>query len=247
MRLPQRLARPEVRERGQRQGVAHPGERSQRRLRAGAVVRAARGDAELAQARGRLGRSDAAGCLAVRVEGHERDDREARDAAHRLDRRGQLVQLVERLHREQVDAARVQRLRLLGVDGRAIDHDRAVAERPDRAGDQDVRARHLARLARELHGVAVDPGDVVVEVQSGELGAVGAEGVRLDQLRARLDVRDVHRHDDLRRDEIRLLRSPQPARRGARDQRPRAAVGDDRRPGRQAFEEPAHRGQSTGG
>ena len=108
------------------------------------------------------------------------------------------------------------------------------AIRTSRAGD-------LPRLAGELHGLAVDPRDVVVEVVRRELGPVRAERVRLDQLGAGLDVADVHRHDDLGRDEVRLLGHAQPARRGARDQRAHAAVGDDRRPRREALEEPAHR------
>ena len=231
----------EIRQGGERQPRSHRGERREGGLWAGAVVRAARCDAELAHPRSCLRRSDTAGGLAVRVEGHERDDRQARDAAHGRDRGRQLLQLVEGLHHEEVDAARVERLRLLCVDGGAVDDDRAFAERADRAGDQHVRARHLARLARELDAFAVDPRDVVVEEPCRELRAVRPERVRLDQLGARLDVADVYRHDDLGRDEVRLLGCAQPARRSARDQRAHAPVGDDRRPRREAVEEPAHR------
>ena len=63
----------------------------------------------------------------------------------------------------------------------------------------------------------------------GELAPVGAEGVRLDQVGARVDEADVERDDGLRRAQVRLLGGAQ-ARARRRDQRAHAAVGHDRRP-----------------
>ena len=107
------------------------------------------------------------------------------------DRGEELVELVERLDHEEVDAAALEQLRLLGEDGLAVL--RRAAERADRPGDEDVRAGHLARVARDLHGGLVDRRDVVLEVVLGELAAVRAEGVRLDDVRAGADEAEVER------------------------------------------------------
>ena len=48
---------------------------------------------------------DAAGHLGLVVEGEQRDDRQRRDLAHRLDGDDELVEVEERLDHEQVDAA----------------------------------------------------------------------------------------------------------------------------------------------
>ena len=80
-----------------------------------------------------------------------------------------------------------------------------AAERADRAGDEHVRTGHLARVARDLHRGLVDRRDVVFEVVLGELAAVRAEGVRLDDVRSRADEPEVERKDALRRSDVRLL------------------------------------------
>ena len=231
----------DVRERGEHEPVAlHRGERVQGRRRAGAVVRARRGDIELDEPLRRgLGR-DAAERLAVGVEGHQRDDWERRDAAHGLDRGDELVEVEERLEHEQVDAAALEDLRLLaevlallgGVE--PLD----VADRADRAGDVDVRARHLSGLAREAHRRRVDPLELVLEVVPRQLAPVGAERVRLDQLGAGADEARVQGDDALGRAQVRLLRAAQ-TRDCARDQRAHAAVGHDRRPRAEAVLEAA--------
>ena len=192
----------------------------------------------LARACGRLLGGDASERLRVLVEGQERDDRQRRDAAHRADRREQLVELVERLDHEEVDAATLEELRLLGEDGVAILH--RPAERADRPGDEDVRAGHLTRVARDLHRGLVDRRDLVLEVVLGELAPVRAEGVRLDDVRAGADEAEVEREDALGRADVRLLGAAEP-RDGARDERAHAAVADERRAVREALEEPAHR------
>src|SRR5205085_4781237 len=79
-----------------------------------------------------------------------------------------------------------------------------VAERADRAGDEDLAPGHLARVAGELHGGRVDPLELVLEEVVRELAAVCAEGVRLDELRARVDEADVERDDRVGRAEVRL-------------------------------------------
>ena len=122
---------PDVRERREHEPVAlHRGERVQRRRRAGAVVRARGGDAEPGQPIGRVRGGDAAERLAVRVEGHQRDDRQRRDRADGVDRGDELVQVEERLEHEQVDAASLEHLRLLGEE-RALRRRRSA--RPRRA------------------------------------------------------------------------------------------------------------------
>src|SRR2546430_14909470 len=53
---------------------------------------------------------------------------------------------------------------------------------PGATADQDVRAGDLARLPGELHGLRVDPLDLVLEEVPRELLPVRPERVRLDQL-----------------------------------------------------------------
>ena len=85
-----------------------------------------------------------------------------------------------------------------------------LAERADRAGDEDVGARDLARLAGEPHRGRVDPLELVLEEVRGELAAVGAEGVRLDQLGAGADEARVQRDDALRRPQVGFLGAAKP-------------------------------------
>ena len=72
------------------------------------MVRADRGDVELGEPLGRLARGHAGERLGALVEGHQRDDRQARDAAHRLDRVDELLEVVERLDHEEVGAAALE-------------------------------------------------------------------------------------------------------------------------------------------
>jgi hypothetical protein len=206
------------------------------------MVRADRGEVERPEALRRLARRDAGKRLGAFVEGQRRHDRKRRDAPGRVDRGLELVELVERLDHENVYAAAVEHLGLFGEDLRSLLPRQAlgVAERTDRACDEDVASGDLARLARQLHAGAVDPLQVVLEVELGQLAPVGAEGVRLDQVRARADEARVKRHDAFGRLEVRLLGTAQ-ARDGARDEHAHPAVADDDRAiGQTLFESTAH-------
>ena len=232
----------DVREGREREArVAHPAEGLERDRRPRAVVRPDRRDVERGEpARGDR-RADAARDLGLVVERQQRDDRKRGDAAHRLDRDDELLEVEEGLDHEQVDAASLEHLRLRRVLrtvlGR-IEH-LELAERADRPGDEDVAPGDLARLAREPHGGGVDLLERLVEEHPGELAAVRAERVRLDQLGPGGDVARVDGDDALGRTEVRLLRAAE-AGHGLRDQRPRPAVGHDGRAAAESFEEPAH-------
>ena len=139
-------------------GAAHPAEGSQRHRRPGAVIRPDRRDVERRESAGDGLGPDPARDLGVVVERQEGDDRERRDAAHRLDRDDELLEVEERLDHEQVDAAPLEHLRLRRVQravlGR-VEH-LELAERADRPGDEDVPPGDLARLAGEPDGGGVD-------------------------------------------------------------------------------------------
>ena len=99
-------------------------------------------------------RADAARDLGLVVERQQRDDRKRGDAAHRLDRDDELLEVEERLDHEQVDAASLEHLRLRRVLRTVlggVEH-LELAERADRPGDEDVAPGDLARLAREPDG-----------------------------------------------------------------------------------------------
>ncbi len=232
----------DVGQRGERHaGVAHRVEREQRRMRSGAVVRSDRRDAELREPPAGSARVDAAARLGLVVEREQRHDRQRRRSADGLDRGDELVEVEERLDHEQVDAAALEHPRLLGVQRPVlarVEH-LELAERPDRAGDQHVTAGDIARLACQADARRVDRLELVLEELACQLAAVGAEGVRLDQLGTGADVARVHGDHALGRAEVRLLRATQPGRR-ADQERPHAAVGHDRRAGAQSLEEIRH-------
>ena len=122
----------DVRERGERlAALAHPLDRAERRLEADAVVRADRGDVELARAlrpparpRRRRASAQSSSKVSSATIGSDETPRTAPIAVE------QLVELVERLDHEEVDAAALEELRLLGEDGVAVLH--RPAERADR-------------------------------------------------------------------------------------------------------------------
>ena len=202
------------------------------------MVRADRGDVELGEGARRRFRGQAAKRLRVLVEGEEADDRQRRDAAYGRDRGEQLVEVVERLDREEIDAAALEEARLLGEDRLAILG--GTTEGADRAGDEHVRAGDLAGIACDLDGRLVDRRDLVLEVVLGELAPVRAERVRLDDVGSGADESQMEREDALGRAHVRLLRTPE-ACHGARDEHSHATVADERRPAREPLEEATHR------
>src|SRR5581483_12207717 len=116
---------------------------------------------------------------------------------------------------------------------------RVLAAGPERAGDEDLLPRDLARFAGELHVGRVDRLELVLEEVLRKALAARAERVRLDQLRAGADVAEVDVDDGLRRLRVRLLGHAQPVD-GAREERAHAAVGDDRGARGDPLEEPGH-------
>ena len=221
----------DVRQRRERLAVLpHLLERCERCEQPGPVVRADRGDVEVGQARCRFSRGDSGERLGALVERQQRDDRETRDAADGLDRVDDLLEVVERLDHEHVDAAPVQNCSLLREELTADPRGGRFAERPDRAADEDVAPGDLPCVARELDARRVDLLEVVLEEVVGELAAVGAEGVRLDQVGARVDEAHVQRHDGIWSAEVRLLGTSQAGHCGGQ-QGAHPAVAHDRGPG----------------
>ena len=221
--------------------LGHPLECPERGLQPEAVVGTDRGDVDIRQRPRCLLRRHAAERVGVLVEGEQAYDRQCRDASNRADGGEELVEVEEGLDHEQVDAATLEQLCLLGEDRVAVL--RRTTQRADGAGDEHVRPGHLPRVPCDLHGSLVDRGDLVLEVVLRELAAVCAERVRLDEVRAGTDEAEVQREDALRCAEVRLLGAAQPRYR-ARDERAHPAVADEGCPARESFEEPAHRAAS---
>ena len=130
---------------------------------AGAVIGAERCDVELHQPRCCLGGGDACKRLCALVERHERNDRQARDAARRLDCVDGFLQVVERLDHEDVDPAAVENGGLLGEKLAAHSRGRRLPKGPDRTADEDVATRHLPGVAGELDAGGVDRLQIVLE------------------------------------------------------------------------------------
>ena len=154
-----------VRQGGQRSPVAHRLERGQRSVQPGAVVGADGRELVCAEPLDGVAGRDAAERLRVLVERQQRDDREARDALHRFDRRRQLVEVEESLDHEQVDTATFEQPGLLGEDRPPLVgcQSAELSERPDRAGYEHVPAGNLTRLAGELDAGLVDRFDLFSE------------------------------------------------------------------------------------
>ncbi len=198
----------DVRHGREREAVAaHRVQRAEGGLNPGAVVRADGGDVELLEPGDRVACRHARERLGVLVEREHGEDGERRDAPDRGDCALQFRQVEEGLDGEEVHAPAFENFRLLGEDLRAVlVRDRfQLAEWPDRAGDEHVPAGHFSRVAGELDGARVDRVQVILEVVRSELPAVGAEGVRLDQVGAGGDEACVQLHDGLGRAQIGLF------------------------------------------
>ena len=78
----------------------------------------------------------------------------------------------------------------------------------DRAPDEDVLSRYLARPAGQLDPRLVDLRGLLLQAERLEFVAVRAERVRLDDSCARLDVFQVNPEDDVRMRQTGLFRAP---------------------------------------
>src|ERR1051325_8191867 len=89
---------------------------------------------------------DARGRDGAVVEREQRDDGQRGDLADALDRVDQLLEVVERLDHEEVGAPALEHRRLLGEELMPDPGARRLAQRADRAPDEDVAADRLAGL-----------------------------------------------------------------------------------------------------
>ena len=144
-------------------------------------------------------------------EGELPDDGKVADPLRGPDRDAQLLHVGEGLEQEQVYAAFQQSLRLLLVDGSQLlrPHRYAGAEGQSRRAEG---ARHEDRLAGYLPRLPGDPGprsvylpDPVLQAVGRQLEAIAAEGVGLDELRARREVAAVNALHQVRLREVQLL------------------------------------------
>ncbi len=133
----------------------------------------------------------------VAGEGHRGHHRQVADLAGGRDGFAQLVQVAEGLQDQQIrpglgqgrDLLGEGLAGLLGLD--AAERRQAHPQRADVAGHQHLPEGRHRHPARQLHPGPVDLGDLVLQAVRGQLVAVGAEGVGLDDLRPGLDVRAV--------------------------------------------------------
>jgi hypothetical protein len=201
------------------------------------VVGADRRHVEFSKPLRRLACGNARERLRALVERHQRDDGESRDAAHGLHRVHELLEVVKGLDHEEVRAPALEHLSLLGKELAADARRRLLAERADRARDEDVLADDFPRIARELDRGRIDALELILQEVLRELAPVRAERVRLDQLGARVDEADVQRDDGVRGAEVRLLGRAQTGN-GGGEQRAHPAVADDDRTGLEPLQKP---------
>jgi hypothetical protein len=173
----------------------------------------------------------AVGHRAFAVERHRGGDRELRRTLPRgLDRDAQLIEVSERLEHEQVGAALRERPRLLD-ERRARQRQlvgavwpRDVARRPDRAPHIRLVADDLAR---DLRARDVEAAHLADEPVTLEPRGVGAEGVRLDDLGAGLEVVGVDLLDHVGPRDVELLEVLSDEDPALVEQRPHRAVRDE--------------------
>jgi hypothetical protein len=130
-------------------------------------------------------------------------ERPVADRAHRLDRHPHLGQVGEGLDEKGVDSALEEPFGLLakGVAGLrrldGADRGQILAERSDRSQHEHVAAHALAHVPRQLRPAQVDLPHPPLQAVHRKLEAVGAEGVRLDDVGAHSDVLGVNRLHEL--------------------------------------------------
>ena len=191
-----------------------------------------------------FGGGRAVGHAAVLVDRSRADDRDLRAARGdgALDRDAQLVRLAKRLDHDAVDAARDERLHLLGdrdahlleVDGQSFAEE--VARRTDRTDHERLGARGITR---ELHGGVIDLGHLRGKAVLLEAHGVGAERVGLDHGRAGAHVILVDLADELGLRDVELFEANAEEHASLVELRPHRAV-DHERTARERFEKSGH-------
>ena len=119
-------------------------------------------------------------------------------------------------------------------------------ERPDRATDQRVAPTDLAGLAGELRRPPVERADLSLEAPGRQPLPVGPERQGLDQLGARLEILAMGGPDHLRMGRDELLEAGPLRHAAAEQQRPQAAVDQERAVGEAASEALARRADGRG-
>ena len=198
------------------------------------------------------GRVVAVGQKEFLPESQRGDDRDVRRAARLVDGEDQLLQVRERLEHDQVRPTLEQALDLLAEDGSRdrVGEDRTTTRRrtqgPDRAANQCVASTDLACLARKLCGTPVERAHLALETPSGQSLSVGTERQGLDQLGARFEVLPVGGADHLRMGRDEFLEAGSLRHATAEQQRPKAAVDQQRAVGETAAKALARRAERRG-
>ncbi len=190
--------------------VDDPLDRLEHRRRPDAAVHADDVGVRFERRRELLGRR-AVEAVAVLLDRHLRHDGQIADAADRGDGGADLGQVAERFQHEEVDAAGEQRLGLFAEVGLGfvpsglaprLDAD---AQRTDRAGDVRLPAGRRLGQPRPFE---VDIAQLVGQAEAAQLDAVGAEGVRLDDIGPGPDVIPVHLGDLAGLGQVQRIKAP---------------------------------------
>jgi len=176
-------------------------------------------------------------------EGHAGDDRQLRGGFPRGGQRFQDFQAVgEGLQQDGIRAGPGQRRDLLAEGGAGVLRaDAAVgpqahAERPDRAGDVKLRSGGLGGgPPRQGDARRIDGPDLRLQAEAGQLVAVGAEGVGLEQLRAGRQKAGVNGGDQLRAAQVQFIKAGVDGDAVLVQGGAHRAVGQDRGAGSEAF------------
>ncbi len=159
--------------------------------------------AQILQRARHLDRRLSPGGAAVLIKSRLRDHRQVAHLVHGLQGDAQHVQIRKGLQNEQVHPAIDKACRLLAIEGaRLISADlterrQRAAERADRACDKSRAAGDVARIARDASTLSVDLAHLPLAPVGGQLGAVGAKGIGLDDLGARRQIIHVHALDQV--------------------------------------------------
>ena len=171
------------------------------------------------------------------------------------DREEQVTQIEEGLDHEQVCAAFEQAIDLLaerGPDGRVVGMAqlaRRRAERSDRSGHPRIPTAHVTGLAGNLGCTPVEAACLAGQAEGVEAHPVGAEGQRLDQVRAGIQVFAMERRHEVRPRGRQLVEAGTLGDPPREQERPHATVRQERPVGdarREAGAGEAHGGKPTG-